>query len=165
AKVADSGEETVASKPASVQKKFGGGYYKDDGPDEVLPSDLSTVSDALPRLEPHHPPTLRPYSALGQRFVPMTESRPYRERGHASWYGRRFHGKPTATGEPYDMYAMTAAHPTLPLPSYVRVTNLSNGRSVIVRVNDRGPCMKNRDRKSTRLNSSHVKISHAVFSL
>src|SRR5690606_36426170 len=76
--------------------------------------------------------------------VPMRTRAPYRETGIASWYGRRFHGKPTASGEPYDMYAMTASHRTLPLPSYVRVTNLSNRRSVIVRVNDRGPFMKNR---------------------
>jgi len=81
---------------------------------------------------------------MGQQFVPRTELKPYRERGHASWYGRRFHGNPTSIGEPYDMFAMTAAHPTLPIPSYVRVTNLSNGRTVVVRVNDRGPFLRRR---------------------
>jgi rare lipoprotein A len=74
----------------------------------------------------------------------MTTLQPYRARGVASWYGRRYHGKPTASGEPYDMYAMTAAHPTLPIPSYARVTNLANGRSVVVRVNDRGPFLGDR---------------------
>src|SRR5690606_39096771 len=74
----------------------------------------------------------------------MRARTPYRERGIASWYGRKFHGNATASGERYDMYAMTAAHRTLPLPSYVRVTNLSNQRSVVVRVNDRGPFVKNR---------------------
>lgn len=69
----------------------------------------------------------------------MKEFAPFRQRGLASWYGRRFHGQPTASGEPYDMYAMSAAHPTLPIPSYARVTNRQNGLSVIVRVNDRGP--------------------------
>ncbi len=64
---------------------------------------------------------------------------PYKARGRASWYGKRYHGQPTASGEPYDMYAMTAAHPTLPIPSYARVTNLRNGKAVIVRINDRGP--------------------------
>ena len=84
-----------------------------------------------------------PYQVYGIWYYPKADPG-YDETGIASWYGRRFHGKPTASGEPYDMYAMTAAHRTLPLPSYVRVTNLSNRRSVIVRVNDRGPFMKNR---------------------
>ena len=74
----------------------------------------------------------------------MSQLEPFRERGMASWYGRRYHGQPTASGEPYDMYAMTAAHPTLPIPSYARVTNVANGRSVVVRVNDRGPFLQNR---------------------
>ena len=86
----------------------------------------------------------RPYTVLGRSFVPATTIEPYRARGLASWYGRKFHGQPTSTGEPYDMYGMTAAHPTLPIPSYVRVTNLSNGRTVVVRVNDRGPFHKGR---------------------
>ena len=74
----------------------------------------------------------------------MTERKPYKKQGVASWYGQRFHGKPTSTGETYDMYQMTAAHPTLPLPSYARVTRLDNGRSVVVRVNDRGPFLRGR---------------------
>ena len=81
----------------------------------------------------------RPYTVFGHDYVPATRLTSYRERGLASWYGRKFHAQKTAIGEPYDMYAMTAAHPTLPLPSYARVTNLANGRSVVVRVNDRGP--------------------------
>ncbi len=80
---------------------------------------------------------------LGKYFRPMTELEPYKERGVASWYGRRYHGNNTASGEIYDMYAMTAAHPTLPIPSYARITNLENGRSVIVRFNDRGPFCPN----------------------
>src|SRR5690606_33603493 len=76
--------------------------------------------------------------------VPDTTGRPYRIKGHASWYGRQFHGRPTSSGEPYDMYAMTAAHPTLPIPSYARVTRVDNGRSVIVRINDRGPFIDSR---------------------
>jgi rare lipoprotein A len=81
---------------------------------------------------------------MGKRYVPDTSDRPYRVRGIASWYGRKFHGNPTANGERYDMFAMTAAHTTLPIPSYVRVTRVSNGRSVIVRINDRGPFLHNR---------------------
>jgi rare lipoprotein A len=77
-------------------------------------------------------------------YVPFTELRPFTQRGVASWYGRRFQGQKTSSGEPYDMYAMTAAHPMLPIPSYARVTNLGNGRSVIVRINDRGPFHSNR---------------------
>lgn len=138
AKPKRSGE--VAMVPA-VQ---GGGYYLDDGPHAMVPANLDYIPDAVPRIEPIYPPSLRPYTVMGQRFVPMTSLHPYRERGHASWYGRKFHGNLTAIGEVYDMYQMTAAHPTLPLPSYVRVTNVDNGRSVIVRVNDRGPFLRGR---------------------
>jgi rare lipoprotein A len=81
----------------------------------------------------------RPYSVFGRDYVPQTSLQPFRQRGVASWYGRKFHGQRTSSGEPYDMYAMTAAHATLPIPSYARVTSLANGRSVIVRINDRGP--------------------------
>lgn len=130
--------------PAMVPSVQGGGYYKDDGPHAMVPADLDGLPDAVPRLDPIYPPSLRPYTVMGQRFVPMTSLHPYRERGHASWYGRKFHGRLTAIGEVYDMYEMTAAHPTLPLPSYVRVTNVANGRSVIVRVNDRGPFLRGR---------------------
>lgn len=149
ARVADSGTTVASASKASSPSsgtpvRRGGGYYLDDGPDDMLPEGLDLIPDAVPRIEPFHQPAFRPYTALGQQFVPRSSLTPFRERGHASWYGRRFHGNPTSTGEPYDMYAMTAAHPTLPLPSYARVTNLSNGRSVIVRINDRGPFLRGR---------------------
>ena len=111
-----------------------------DGPGLNPPPDLASVPDAEPRLEPIRVggPN-KPYGALGRDYIPLTADREFSERGLASWYGRKFHGRPTASGEPYDMYAMTAAHPTLPIPSYVRVRNPANGREVVVRVNDRGP--------------------------
>lgn len=121
-----------------------GGYYKDDGPPRRHPVDIHSIPDAVPRAEPLSKTGNRPYEALGQRFVPMKSAAGYRERGTASWYGKMFHGRRTSSGEQYDMYAMTAAHPTLPLPSYAKVTNLSNGKSVVVRVNDRGPFLHGR---------------------
>src|SRR5690606_16688740 len=121
-----------------------GGYYMDDGPGNNEPADIASIADAVPRDEPIRASNSRPYEVFGQRYVPMRARTRYSETGIASWYGRKFHGNATASGERYDMYAMTAAHRTLPLPSYVRVTNLSNRRSVVVRVNDRGPFMKNR---------------------
>lgn len=129
---------------SSPVARKGGGYYLDDGPGDNPPPDLHLVPDAIPRAELLRPANMQPYVALGKNFKPMTELRPYKERGTASWYGRRYHGNNTASGEVYDMYAMTAAHPTLPLPSYVRVTNLENGKSVIVRLNDRGPFLSDR---------------------
>jgi rare lipoprotein A len=130
----------VSQPPAaSAPPTRPGGYYKDDGPGENPPANLDGLADAVPRLEPLSRFANRPYSVFGRDYVPATSLRPYKERGLASWYGRKFHNQKTSTGEPYDMYAMTAAHPTLPLPSYARVTNLANGRSVVVRVNDRGP--------------------------
>lgn len=116
-----------------------GGYYLDDGPGANPPADLASVPDAVPRAEPVKVSTTRPYTAMGKTYAPMREVTPYKARGLASWYGKRYHGKPTSSGEVYDMYAMTAAHPTLPIPSYVRVTSVKNGRAVVVRVNDRGP--------------------------
>jgi rare lipoprotein A len=104
----------------------------------------ATAADAEPRPEPLHPRANRPYQVFGRDYVPLTERRAFRERGMASWYGRKFQGLPTSTGEPYDMYAMTGAHPTLPLPSFVRVTNLDSGHSIVVRLNDRGPFLKDR---------------------
>lgn len=130
--------DTRSHKPATTASK-GGGYYLDDGPGDNIPANLADIPDAVPRAEPLHRGASKPYRALGRDYVPMTDARGFRQEGLASWYGRRYHGKPTSSGEPYDMYAMTAAHPTLPLPSYVRVTNPANGRSVVVRVNDRGP--------------------------
>jgi len=116
-----------------------GGYYKDDGPGENPPANLDAIPDATPRLETLNRFANRPYTVFGREYVPATTLRPYKERGLASWYGRKFHNQKTSTGETYDMYAMTAAHATLPLPSYARVTSLADGRSVVVRVNDRGP--------------------------
>lgn len=105
---------------------------------------LVSGEEPVPRIEPLRPANARAYTVLGRTYFPMTDFAPYREIGVASWYGRQFHGQPTATGERYDMYSFTAAHKTLPLPSYARVTNLSNGRQVIVRVNDRGPFVSDR---------------------
>jgi peptidoglycan lytic transglycosylase len=116
-----------------------GGYYKDDGPGERPLASLDRIADAKPRVEPLHRGANSPYFAFGRKYVPYRALKPYRERGVASWYGRKFHGQPTSSGERYDMYAMSAAHPILPIPSYARVTNLANGRSVVVRINDRGP--------------------------
>ena len=131
----------IYSNPDTRKK---GGYYLDDGPGESQPPNLHLIPDAVPKIEPIRPANKQPYIALGKYFIPMTELRPYKERGVASWYGRRYHGNTTASGEIYDMYAMTAAHPTLPLPSYAKVTNLENGKSIIVRLNDRGPFMSDR---------------------
>jgi rare lipoprotein A len=119
-------------------------YYKDDGPGDAVPANLDAIPDAIPRRETLNRFASRPYTVLGRDYVPATELKPYRERGIASWYGRKFHGQKTAIGETYDMYAMTAAHPTLPLPSYARVTNVATGQSVVVRVNDRGPFLHDR---------------------
>ena len=116
-----------------------GGYYKDDGPGASPPPNLAAIPDAVPRAEPLHRFANRPYQVFGRDYVPLAAAGPFRQRGVASWYGRRFHGGSTSSGEPYDMYAMSAAHPTLPIPSYARVTHVGNGRSVVVRVNDRGP--------------------------
>ena len=116
----------------------GGGYYKDDGPGENAP-DLDRIPDAQPKPERLHRFANNPYQVFGKDYVPVRVGSGFRQRGVASWYGRRYHGQKTSSGEIYDMYAMTAAHPTLPIPSYARVTSVSNGRSVVVRINDRGP--------------------------
>lgn len=131
----------VAQKPAL---KHGGGFYQDDGPGENAPQNLDAIPDAKPRVEPLNRFANRPYSVLGRDYVPMTRLSHYKARGMASWYGRKFHGQKTSTSETYDMYGMSAAHPTLPIPSYARVTNPANGKSVVVRVNDRGPFLNGR---------------------
>ena len=131
-------------KPPQYTLKRGGGFYQDDGPGDSIPGNLDAVPDAEPRAEPLHRFANNPYSVLGRDYVPMKALQPYRARGVASWYGRKFHGQKTSSGEIYDMFAMTAAHPTLPIPSYARVTNLANGKSVVVRVNDRGPFLHER---------------------
>lgn len=106
----------------------------------AVPTDLHAIPDATPAAEPRsrygNPAE---YEVLGQRYFVLASAAGYRERGRASWYGTKFHGRRTSSGEPYDMFAMTAAHKTLPLPTYVRVTHLGNGRSIVVKVNDRGP--------------------------
>jgi rare lipoprotein A len=130
-------ESPEPPKPAPQTK--GGAYYKDDGPHDKPPANLDQIADAVPRAEPLHRFANRPYTVFGTGYVPMAAVQPFRQRGIASWYGRRFHGQKTSSGEVYDMYGMTAAHPTLPIPSYARVTRVSNGRSVVVRINDRGP--------------------------
>lgn len=130
---------TTGRKPGTVVQKRGGGYYKDDGPGDEIPDNLDEIPDAVPRWEPLHRFANNPYVVLGKSYVPYTVLKPMRQRGVASWYGKKFHGQKTSIGEPYDMFAMTAAHPTLAIPSYVRVTNVSNGKSVVLRVTDRGP--------------------------
>lgn len=134
-----------AKRGPSPDAPPGGGYYLDDGPGANPPSDLESIPDPTPRVEPLNRGTMRPYVVMGKQYTPMTSLEPYRARGVASWYGRRYHGKRTASGEIYDMYQVSAAHPILPIPSYARVTNLRNGRSVIVRINDRGPFLDNRE--------------------
>ncbi len=117
----------------------GRGFDK-DGPATDPPAGLAGVPDAEPRVEAiRSGGPNKPYEVLGQRYIPVAADEPLVETGLASWYGRKFHGRPTASGEIYDMHAMTAAHRTMPLPSYARVRNPANGREVIVRVNDRGP--------------------------
>lgn len=125
----------------------GGSSYifeeQDSAPSEQR--DLSNVPDAVPREEPRsrygNPDS---YEVFGKRYHVMASSEGYVEKGISSWYGTKFHGRRTSSGERYDMYAMTAAHKSLPLPTYVQVTNLKNGRKVIVKVNDRGPFHENR---------------------
>ena len=130
----------VACSTPKVQPRKAGGYYLNDGPPKgVTQAQLDAVKEPVPRAERFVSGTLKPYVAMGKSYRPMTKLTPYRARGTASWYGTRYHGLPTASGERYDVMKLTAAHPTLPIPSYVRVTNVENGRTLVVRVNDRGP--------------------------
>ena len=133
---------STPQRPMETTKS--GGYLEGDGPGADAPANLDAIPDAVPQKEPLHRYANRPYNALGKSYTPLTVAGKYKARGMASWYGKKFHGRRTSTGEIYDMYAMSAAHPTLPLPSYVRVTNLANQKSVIVRVNDRGPFLHDR---------------------
>ena len=121
------------------------GDTRRDGPPVNPPADLAQTPDAEPRVEPIRAggPN-KPYEVLGERYTPVTEDKPISQTGLASWYGQKFHGRPTASGELYSVYGMTAAHRTLPIPSYARVRNPKNGKEVIVRVNDRGPFHKQR---------------------
>jgi rare lipoprotein A len=127
----------VLAACSSAPKK--GGYYKDDGPDASPPKNLDRVADAKPRAEPLNRAANRPYEVFGKKYVPLAKVQAYHQRGVASWYGKRFHGQKTSSGETYDMYAMSAAHPILPIPSYARVKSVRTGKEVIVRINDRGP--------------------------
>ena len=141
---ASSPPRTASTAPAapvrSAPAPAAGSDAVRDGPGEQPPPDLHKVPDAQPRLEPVRlgGPN-KPYEVLGQTYAPLAGDPPLVQRGLASWYGRKFHGRGTANGETYNMYAMTAAHKTMPLPSYARVRNPANGREVVVRVNDRGP--------------------------
>lgn len=133
-----------ATTPATSTANKPGGYYLDDGPGDNPPQNIDGIADAVPKKEPLLARANKPYIALGVTYTPMTSYQPYKQSGVSSWYGKRYHGKKTSSGEVYDMYSMTAAHPTLPLPSYVKVTNPANGRFVVVRVNDRGPFKSDR---------------------
>lgn len=128
----------------STSNRNSGKYYDKDGP----PSDWGTIgmsrTDAVPKVEKPIAATNRPYKVMGKSYTPMTGDKPLTQIGYGSWYGKQFHGKKTSTGEIYNMYEMSAAHTTMELPSYARVTNLENGKSVIVRVNDRGPFLHSR---------------------
>ena len=116
-----------------------GGYYQDDGPGEAPPANLRDTPDAQVRAEPLSRYANRPYVVFGKSYTPETQARAISQRGMGSWYGKKFHGQKTSSGEIYDMYKMTAAHPTLPIPSYARVTHARTGKQVVVRINDRGP--------------------------
>ncbi|RFP22732.1 septal ring lytic transglycosylase RlpA family protein [Duganella sp. BJB488] len=121
-----------------------GGYYQDDGPGDAPPANLADVPDADVRNDPLLPYSNRPYVVFGKTYTPITGNQPFTQIGIGSWYGKKFHGQRTSSGEIYDMYKMTAAHPTLPIPSYARLTNLVSGAVVVVRINDRGPFHANR---------------------
>ncbi|MDW5415050.1 septal ring lytic transglycosylase RlpA family protein [Iodobacter sp. CM08] len=138
------GATTPAQYSCNYTAKGSGAFYKDDGPMDSFPSGIDQIPEPLPRWEPLHRWANNPYTVLGQNFTPLPRPGELKQQGTASWYGRKFHGQKTSTGEIYDMFAITAAHPTLPIPSYARVTNVKNGRSIIVRVNDRGPFLHGR---------------------
>lgn len=131
---------TPNSQDGVVARSGAAPSWERDGAHSNPPQGLDNLPDAEPVIErirsggPN-----KPYRVLGRSYTPVAGDEPMKQRGLASWYGKKFHGRQTANGETYDMYAMTAAHPTMPLPSYARVRNLANGREVIVRVNDRGP--------------------------
>ena len=135
-------QSVIIDKPDPTSKK--GGYYSDDGPEKNIPQNLDLIKDAEPRVEPIAKRANMPYKVFGKKYIPMKKIKPFKEKGYASWYGKKYHGNKTSVGEIYDMYQMTAAHKTLPLPSFVKVTNLKNNKTVIVRVNDRGPFIKDR---------------------
>jgi rare lipoprotein A len=130
-------DPTLPNLPAAGSGR--GGYYQDDGPGANPPPGLIDIPDAVVKYEPYARFANKPYAVFGQTYTPLVNDEPFTQRGVASWYGVKFHGQRTSSGEPYDMYKMTAAHPTLPIPSYARITSLESGKSVVVRINDRGP--------------------------
>jgi rare lipoprotein A len=130
-------EHDLPALPAAGSGR--GGYYKDDGPGDAPPPNLRDIPDAQVKAEPLSRYANRPYTVFGKTYVPMVDDQPLVQRGVSSWYGKKFHGQKTSSGEIYDMYKMTAAHPTLPIPSYARVTHMATGKQVVVRINDRGP--------------------------
>ena len=139
--------DTVFDKePNKNQTKIqkSGAYYLDDGPEENPPEDLDKINDAQPKYEALSKRANQPYVAFNKKYTPLKKIIPFEEKGYASWYGKRYHGRKTSIGEVYDMYQMTGAHKTLPLPCYIKVTNLKNKRSVIIRINDRGPFIDQR---------------------
>ena len=134
----------TAAQPVARPVAGSGGYLVGDGPDDHVPANLDATPDAVPVSEPLHRYANQPYMALDKSYTPMTVPGQYKQRGIASWYGKKFNGQRTSSGEKYNMYAMTAAHPTLPIPSFARVTSVANGKSVVVRINDRGPFLHGR---------------------
>jgi rare lipoprotein A len=125
-------------------KPDSGGFYGGDRPPTYGQRDFDKIPDAIPRVEPLSRTGNSPYKALGKSYTPLKSSRGYVKRGVASWYGTKFHGRRTSSGESYDMWGMTAAHPVLPLPTYVEVSNLETGKKIVVKVNDRGPFLHGR---------------------
>ena len=134
------GAETSAGVPSASQSDSSAPIAAP----AVSPPLVLSDTDPVPRIEPAHRGANRPYLVAGRQYVPRTDLIEHRERGVASWYGHAFHGRPTSSGERFDMHGLSAAHKTLPIPSYVRVTHVRNGRSVVVRVNDRGPFSSDR---------------------
>jgi len=132
------------AKKNKSEGKSSGAYYLDDGPEENPPKNLDEIPDAQPKYEALSKWASRPYVAFEKKYIPMQKIIPFEEEGYASWYGKKYHGRKTSIGETYDMYQMTGAHKTLPLPCYIKVTNLKNKRSIIIRVNDRGPFVDGR---------------------
>ena len=139
--VSDKTSNKDSSQAPSANK---GKYYLDDGPPADGGIALTDIPDAVPQSEKINPAHNRPYTALGKSYKPYKQLRPYRQEGLASWYGRRYHGRKTSSGEVYNMFKMTGAHPFLAIPSYVRVTRTDNGKSVVIRINDRGPFWEGR---------------------
>ena len=138
--VTQAGAETSAGMPSAPEAVSPAPIAAPAASPALVLSD----TDPVPRIEPAHRGANRPYLVAGRQYVPRTDLTEHRERGVASWYGHAFHGRPTSSGERFDMHGLSAAHKTLPIPSYVRVTHVRNGRSVVVRVNDRGPFSSDR---------------------